>query len=178
MHCFIAGMARLDSHPALEASGRMSKHGPVSRFSPQLGGKYAAQTCLHGLRQMIDITLKEKQMRKLTLHSLIVIASLATSPMALANGAGAGTSTRVAPVILSATADLDQSTLVISGHYFGSTAPTVRLANQVLEVQRVSTDEIVARLPADIRPATYRLTVTARHGARAITSDAFHATLF
>lgn len=113
-------------------------------------------------------------MRKLIFQSLFVIAGLTASWSGFALG---GTPRPVAPVILSAAADFKQQTLVITGQHFGVAPPTVRLANAVLEVQSASADRIVANLPAGIRPATYRLTITAQTGRHAATSEVFHVAL-
>jgi hypothetical protein len=117
-------------------------------------------------------------MRNVVPQFLAVLAGLSVAPAVPAAGSGSGAVSPAVPTILSAAANLSQNTLVISGNDFGGALPTVRLANQVLEVQSASTHTIVAKLPAGIRPATYRLTVTAQNGERATVSDAFHAVLF
>jgi hypothetical protein len=116
----------------------------------------------------------EKKMRKLIFQSLFAIAGLAATTSGFALGGSPGP---VLPVILSVAADFKQQTLVISGRQFGSSLPTVRLANTLLTVKTASTERIVASLPAGIQPATYRLTVTAQDGRRAMTSEVFHAAL-
>lgn len=114
-------------------------------------------------------------MRKVIYQSFFVIVGLAASTSGFALGGGSGP---VSPMILSVATDFKQQTLIISGQYFGASMPTVRLANAVLTVKTASTDRIVASLPAGLPPATYRLTVTAQDGRRAVTSEVFHAALF
>jgi hypothetical protein len=106
----------------------------------------------------------------------VAIASMLGSTSASAIGAGAAKP--ATPMIQSVAPDLKQGRLVISGQYFGGTAPTVRLGNLILEVKSASPNMIVAKLPDGIRPATYGLTVTINDGARVAVSDVFHAALF
>jgi hypothetical protein len=114
-------------------------------------------------------------MRELVYLSGITVAVLATAPAAF--GMGSGPRASVAPVILSVAADLKHGTLVITGRDLGTGSPTVRLADRILEVESVSGNTIVAKLPAGLQPATYRLTVTTHDGLRIVRSDDFHATL-
>jgi hypothetical protein len=64
-----------------------------------------------------------------------------------------------APVILSAEVDAVQYHLVISGTNFGSTPPLVKLGGQALVVSGSSPNRVVD-LPADLRPASYLLTIS------------------
>jgi hypothetical protein len=114
-------------------------------------------------------------MYKLAIKVAIVTMWLGTSGYAVA--AGPGTPRFTPPVILSSTADLKDNVIVISGHDFGSTPPTVRLANQVLPVKSFSTTQIIASLPAGIQPATYSLTVSTT-GPYQATSNPFNAAFF
>jgi len=116
-------------------------------------------------------------MNKFILRSFSVVLVLIVSSAAFAMGNASGGQRAVAPVILSVAPDVKQRTLVISGERFGATTPIVRLANRILEVKSASASRIVAGLPADVRPATYRLTVTVMNGRREVSSDAFHAAL-
>jgi hypothetical protein len=68
------------------------------------------------------------------------------------------------PVILSTAVDTEKDLLVISGQNFGNAPPTVRSANQVLEVKSSSPNRIVVSLPSGIEAATYLLTVTTHDG--------------
>jgi len=67
------------------------------------------------------------------------------------------------PVVVRAAVDqLEPDRLVIRGKHFGvETAPTVLLANTPLDVVSFSDEQIVARLPIDAPPASYRLQVLA-----------------
>lgn len=83
---------------------------------------------------------------------------------------GGGLLLPLPPVVWKTAVDLQENVLVISGRRFGTTMPTVRLANYVLRLQRFTENEIVASLPPDIQTATYSLTVT--NSSRS-TSDLF-----
>lgn len=78
------------------------------------------------------------------------------------------------PTIVKVAMDARKNALIITGWNFGSTSPTVRLADEVLDVKSFSDNRVVASLPANIEPATYRLTVTAT-GRNRLTSDVFSA---
>lgn len=67
------------------------------------------------------------------------------------------------PVVVRAAVDqLEPDRLVIRGKHFGvKTAPTVLLASTPLDVLSFSDEQIVARLPIDAPPASYRLQVLA-----------------
>ena len=64
------------------------------------------------------------------------------------------------PLILSAEVDAMQYRLIISGTNFGSTPPLVKLGGQTLAVSGSSTNRVVVDLPADLRPASYLLTIS------------------
>jgi putative metal-binding protein/IPT/TIG domain-containing protein len=68
------------------------------------------------------------------------------------------------PAIASAGVDLEHEQLTIRGRGFGRETPRVTLSGIPLEVQSFNEDEIVARLPADTPPGTYRLRVVNRRG--------------
>jgi hypothetical protein len=67
------------------------------------------------------------------------------------------------PVVVRAAVDqLEPDRLVIRGKHFGvGSAPTVLLASAALDVVSFSDEQIVARLPIDAPPASYRLQVLA-----------------
>ena len=69
----------------------------------------------------------------------------------------------VVPVVVRADVDpLEPDRLVIRGKHFGvKSAPTVLLASIPLDVLSFSDEQIVARLPIDAPPASYRLQVVA-----------------
>ncbi|MHB8472496.1 MAG: IPT/TIG domain-containing protein [Gammaproteobacteria bacterium] len=72
--------------------------------------------------------------------------------------------------------DRQGNALIITGRNFGATAPTVTLADQVLEVKHFSEQEVVASLPPGLTAATYGVTVTTNGQSRA-SSNLFSATL-
>ncbi|MGH8575745.1 MAG: hypothetical protein ACREXJ_02270 [Gammaproteobacteria bacterium] len=63
------------------------------------------------------------------------------------------------PMILSAEVDAVQYRLIISGTNFGSAPPLVMLGGQALAVSGSSSNRVVVDLPADLRPASYLLTI-------------------
>ncbi|MGH8524161.1 MAG: IPT/TIG domain-containing protein [Gammaproteobacteria bacterium] len=67
--------------------------------------------------------------------------------------------------------------MVISGNYFGTVRPTVRLGDRVLNVENFSPNQVIVTLPHGIQPATYSLTVTANRPYPS-TSNMFSAALF
>ncbi|MGH8476505.1 MAG: hypothetical protein ACRER2_12155 [Methylococcales bacterium] len=80
------------------------------------------------------------------------------------------------PVIVSTEMNVQDNGMVISGHHFGTAASIVRLGDQVLSIKSHSENQTVIDLPPEIRPATYRLTLTT-DGPRKLTSDPFNATI-
>lgn len=75
-----------------------------------------------------------------------------------------------APLIQRVEVDPVKWCLVISGANFGDSAPLVALGGTTLRVKHISAGQLVATLPADVRPATYRLVVAdARDGTKADT---------
>ena len=93
----------------------------------------------------------------LTKASLLILG-LASLGHATAGGRGLPGPTL--PVVLKTAVDFKENVLVISGRHFGTAAPTVRLAEEVLDVKHFSEKEIVVSLPPDTQAATYHLTVT------------------
>jgi len=114
-------------------------------------------------------------MYKSNIHTAMVAIALATSGHA--DAAGPGTPRVATPVILSTSVDFDDKVIVITGKEFGKTEPKVRLANHVLTVRSFTDGQVVANLPTDIPPATYRLTVSTG-GPNQATSNPFNTALF
>lgn len=85
-----------------------------------------------------------------------IFALLAWVPQAGASGRGSTPS----PVIESAEHDPVQHRLILSGSYFGGTTPLVMLGEYRLEVSESTPNQVVAKLPLDLRAATYRLLVS------------------
>ena len=73
--------------------------------------------------------------------------------------------------------DSNEHTMVISGNYFGTVLPTVRLGDRVMNVESFSPNQVIVTLPSTIQPATYSLTVTANRPYPS-TSSLFSAALF
>jgi hypothetical protein len=114
-------------------------------------------------------------MNRFAINASIAALVFVTSFRAVA--AGPGTPRVPTPVILSTSVDFDDRVIVITGKEFGKTEPKVRLANHVLTVRSFTDARVVANLPADIPPATYRLTVSTG-GANQTTSNPFNTALF
>lgn len=113
----------------------------------------------------------------MTHESTIKILLLATALIACGPAAAGGPYPSVVPpVITKVMVDAKENVLIITGRGFGVTPPTVRLAEDVLEIKRSSEKEIVAGLPASTQPATYRLTVTS-NGHKRVMSDIFNAAI-
>lgn len=64
-----------------------------------------------------------------------------------------------APVIESAEIDPVQRRLTLTGSFFGGSTPVLTLGKQRLEVSESTPTQVVAKLPLDLRPATYRLLI-------------------
>ena len=80
------------------------------------------------------------------------------------------------PVVLSTEFDAQNKLMIISGRNFGNDAPIVRLADQLMEVRSFSPTQIVVKIPADMRLATYLLTISTAGSASA--SGTFNAVIF
>ena len=109
-----------------------------------------------------------------TFNAALLVAGLISCGPTIAGGRGAPA--LQVPMILKTAMDMQASALIITGRNFGATAPTVTLANQVLEVKRFSEYEVVASLPRGLTAATYGVTVTTNGRHRAI-SNVFSAVL-
>lgn len=115
-------------------------------------------------------------MRNITINTLVLIIGLVASGHAAAAG-GRGNPGPVSPYIVKTSVDAKEKALIITGRNFGASAPTVMLADQVLEVKRFSENEVVASLPQPLAAATYGITVTSNGGRSRATSSLFTATL-
>lgn len=91
-------------------------------------------------------------MLTLSTKTLLAFVGL-TSFGYIANAAGPG-SARAAqtPVILSAMVDANEHTMVISGNYFGTVLPTVRLGDRVMNVESFSPNQVIVTLPPSMQP--------------------------
>jgi hypothetical protein len=97
---------------------------------------------------------------------------LGASGTAVAGGRG----TPQPPAIIKTAIDVKENVLIIIGHRFGETRPTVTLSDQILDVKRFSDHEVVASLPPDLEAATYGVTVIA-NGRNRASSNLFSTTL-
>ncbi len=99
------------------------------------------------------------------------LALLAWAPHAGAGGRGSA----AAPVIDSVEIDLVQRRLTLTGNYFGSNStPLVTIGQHALEVTESSQTQLEAKLPAQLRPATYLLSVSTRPSLTEATSFYLH----
>lgn len=114
-------------------------------------------------------------MQTVTLPALLLAACMATCGTATASGRG--TPLPVPPLIMKTAVDVQKNLLVITGRNFGTTAPTVTLADQALQVQHFSEHEVVANLPPRLTAATYGVTVTVSSGRNRASSNPFSAML-
>ncbi|MGQ0591289.1 MAG: hypothetical protein ACT4QB_01215 [Gammaproteobacteria bacterium] len=114
-------------------------------------------------------------MLKSIVKAALIIIGLSSAGYAA--GGGRWGPRPVPPVVLSAMVDFKENLMVISGHHFGTTPPTVTLAHQALKVKSCSKDRVVVDLPVGVEPATYRLTVTT-NGPHRLTSSTFSAAIF
>ena len=114
-------------------------------------------------------------MQTVTLQALLLAAGLAICGTATASGRG--TPMPAPPLIMKTAVDMQKNHLVITGRNFGTTSPTVTLADQVLNVQHFSEHEVVANLPPRLTAATYGVTVTVSSGRNLAHSNPFSATL-
>lgn len=113
-------------------------------------------------------------MHNVTIKTLLVVTALAACSVATAGGRG--NPTAPPPTIVKAAIITKENVLVITGRHFGTTPPTVTLADQVLDVQRFSEHEIVASLPHRLAAATYGVTVTT-NGRNRTSSNLFSVAL-
>lgn len=113
-------------------------------------------------------------MNKLTIKTVLLVAGLVACGYAAAGGGG--TRALLSPTIVKTAMDMQENILIISGHNFGATPPTVMLADQVLEVKHFSEQEVVASLPRGLTAANYGVTVTT-NGRNRVSSNLFSTTL-
>lgn len=83
------------------------------------------------------------------------LALLAWAPHALAGRPGSTPS----PEIESVELDTAQHRLTLTGSFFGAGTPQLTLGKHQLEVSEASPTQVVAKLPPNLRPATYRLLI-------------------
>lgn len=116
-------------------------------------------------------------MHKTTLLAISLTGGLIVCGIAAAGGRG--TPVPPPPMIVKTAVDTQEKVLIITGRNFGATAPTVILADQVLDVKRFSEREVVANLPRGLAAATYGVTVITNtsSGRNRISSNLFSATL-
>lgn len=113
--------------------------------------------------------------RRSTINIILLVASLGAGSLALAGGRVLPAN--LPPVIVKAAVDVTENVLIISGRNFGESRPTVLLAEDVLEVKRFSSHEVVATLPRGLAHATYGITVITNHPRTRAASGPFSVTL-
>ena len=113
-------------------------------------------------------------MQKINTKTFLLIAGLAACGIATAGGRGF--SAPPPPMIVKTAVDAQEKVLIITGRNFGTTLPTVMLADQALVVKRFSEHEVVANLPRGLATATYGVSVTTSGNSRA-SSNLFSTTL-
>ncbi len=64
-----------------------------------------------------------------------------------------------APMIESVEIDSAQHRLTINGNFFGAKKPQLTLGKHRLEVSESTMTQVVAELPPNLQPATYRLSI-------------------
>lgn len=94
-----------------------------------------------------------------------ILGILAILAFSLATETAVGETALLTPKILSVIVDSQGNFLVLNGRDFGVETPAIRLGEQMLQVKSSSANRVVADLPSNLRPATYRLTVSARDKA-------------
>ena len=108
-------------------------------------------------------------------YFLITVAIISCNT-AIASGRGSYTS--ATPLIVKTSIDTKENVLIITGRNFGVTSPVVMMGNQVLEVQKFSELEVVARLPSQLAAATYGIMLTTTGARIRANSNLFSATHF
>lgn len=93
-------------------------------------------------------------------------ALMAWAPHAAANGRGSPP----APMIESVEVDSAQHRLIINGNFFGTKKPQLTLGKHRLEVSESSMTQVVANLPPNLQPATYRLLINSASSVANATS--------
>lgn len=91
-------------------------------------------------------------------HSCLVATTLALASWVCPAAAG-GRGTTPTPVVDSVEIDPMGHRLNLSGRHFGSSAPLLVLGAHRLEVSESTPTQVVAKLPPQLRPAVYRLTI-------------------
>ena len=113
-------------------------------------------------------------MHHVTTKTILFVMGLGACGFATAGGRG--NLEPQPPMIIKTVVDMKENVLIITGRHFGATAPTVTLADQILDVRRFSEQEVVANLPQGLTAATYGVAVITGGRNRA-SSNLFGATL-
>lgn len=113
-------------------------------------------------------------MNKLAIKTVLLVAGLAACGYAAAGGRGI--SAPKPPTIVKTAVDEHGNALIISGHNFGGTPPTVMLADQALEVKHYSEHEVVVDLPRGLAAANYGVTLIANDSSP-VRSNLFSTTV-
>lgn len=87
--------------------------------------------------------------------AVIAVNALMWAPVAFASGPGGVSS----PVINKVAIDSGTQQVTLSGSQFGAVAPELWLGNHRLEVVESTQNQVVAKLPVKLVPATYKLSV-------------------
>lgn len=91
--------------------------------------------------------------------------------LAWAPHAGAGRPGNTpSPVIDSVELDTAQHRLTLTGNFFGASTPLLTLGKHQLEVSTSTPTQVVAKLPLNLRPATYRLVINSTPSSAEATS--------
>lgn len=85
----------------------------------------------------------------------VTVAVLVWVPPVFSRGAGGVAS----PSIDGAAVDSDAQRVTVFGRKFGAATPVLELGGQRLEVVESTQDQVVAKLPVRLVPATYKLSV-------------------
>ena len=115
-------------------------------------------------------------MYKIIFKYFLVAVSVISCNSAFAGGRGSYTPDT--PQIVKTSIDTKENILIISGRNFGATSPAVTMGDQVLEVQRFSELEVIARLPSKLAAATYGIMLTTTGARNRANSNLFSATHF
>lgn len=113
-------------------------------------------------------------MRKIHTKIFLLIAGLTVCGVVTAGGRGS--LLPPLPMIVKISVDTQGKKLIISGRNFGTTTPTVMLADRALDVKHSSENEVVAILPHGLATATYGVSVITS-GNNRVSSNLFSATL-
>jgi hypothetical protein len=112
-------------------------------------------------------------------HPVFVVLLLTVVTVAASANAQEDRGTEIigAPVIVSAHVNEEESLLILVGENFGRIAGEVRLADDLLAIERWERWLITAYLPFPYEPGTYLVTVTRSPGSLRESTATFHATV-